>query len=95
MSAYKKTDIDVAIVDESVCTGLLFGINSWGQSKRLTIGSMIKTNTGVILVMEGKTIDTEEDRFYQQCLKQMKENDCRHVYDKELRAFNVIICRAL
>ena len=31
----------------------------------------------------------EEDQFYQSCLKQMQENDCRHVYDKKLQACNV------
>lgn len=41
------------------------------------------------ILLYGHTHESEEDRFYQQCLKQMKENDCRHVYDKELRAFNV------
>ena len=37
----------------------------------------------------GHTHESEEDRFYQSCLKQMQENDCRHVYDKKLRACNV------
>lgn len=33
--------------------------------------------------------ESAEDQFYQSCLKQMQENDCRHVYDKKLRACNV------
>lgn len=41
------------------------------------------------ILLYGHTHVSAEDQFYQQCLKQMKENDCRHVYDKELRAFNV------
>ena len=41
------------------------------------------------ILLYGHTHVSAEDQFYQQCLKQMKENDCRHVYDKDLRAFNV------
>ena len=34
--------------------------------------------------------ESEEDRFYQKCLSEMKANDCRHVYEaEELRAYNV------
>ena len=41
------------------------------------------------ILLYGHTHVSAEDQFYQQCLKQMKENDCRHVYNKDLRAFNV------
>jgi len=41
------------------------------------------------ILLYGHTHESAEDRFYQSCLKQMQENDCRHVYDKKLRACNV------
>lgn len=41
------------------------------------------------ILLYGHTHESEEDQFYQSCLKQMQENDCRHVYDKKLRACNV------
>ena len=41
------------------------------------------------ILLYGHTHESEEDRFYQNCLRQMQENDCRHVYDKKLWACNV------
>lgn len=34
------------------------------------------------ILLYGHTHESAEDRFYQRCLKQMQENDCRHVYGK-------------
>ena len=41
------------------------------------------------ILLYGHTHVSAEDQFYQQCLKQMKENDFLHVDDKELMSFNV------
>lgn len=41
------------------------------------------------ILLYGHTHESAEDRFYQNCLRQMQENDCRHVYDKKLWACNV------
>ena len=41
------------------------------------------------ILLYGHTHESAEDQFYQSCLKQMRENDCRHVYDKKLLACNV------
>ena len=49
------------------------------------IFSWKKMGRGKILLY-GHTHESEEDRFYQQCLDQMQESDCRHVYNHQLRA---------
>ena len=42
------------------------------------------------ILLYGHTHESEEDRFYQKCLSEMRANDCRHVYEaEELRAYNV------
>ena len=41
------------------------------------------------ILLYGHTHVSEEDRYYQHCLAEMKKNDCRHVYAEELRAINV------
>ena len=41
------------------------------------------------ILLYGHTHESEEDRFYQQCLTEMQAHDCRHVYDGKLRAYNV------
>lgn len=41
------------------------------------------------ILLYGHTHESEEDRFYQQCLIEMQAHDCRHVYDGKLRAYNV------
>lgn len=41
------------------------------------------------ILLYGHTHESEEDKFYQSCLRQMQENGCRHVYDGKLRACNV------
>ena len=52
------------------------------------IFSWKKMGRGKILLY-GHTHESEEDRFYQQCLDQLQESDCRHVYNHQLRAYNV------
>lgn len=52
------------------------------------IFSWKKMGRGTILLY-GHTHNSAEDDYYQSCLKQMNENDCRHAYDKEVRAINV------
>ncbi len=41
------------------------------------------------ILLYGHTHMSPEDSFYQKCLSEMQKNDCRHAYDKPLRAFNV------
>lgn len=41
------------------------------------------------ILLYGHTHESEEDKFYQKCLKEMQKNDCRHVYDRNIKAFNV------
>lgn len=41
------------------------------------------------ILLYGHTHDSEEDAYYQSCLADMVNNDCRHVYKKEVRAINV------
>ena len=44
------------------------------------------------ILLYGHTHESKEDKFYQSCLRQMQENDCRHAYDAcdgKIRACNV------
>jgi hypothetical protein len=41
------------------------------------------------ILLYGHTHDSEEDIYYQKCLSEMTNNDCRHVYKSEIKAFNV------
>lgn len=41
------------------------------------------------ILLYGHTHESKEDIFFQSCLRQMQENDCRHAYDGKLRACNV------
>lgn len=52
------------------------------------IFSWKKMGNGNILLY-GHTHNSAEDDYYQQCLSQMAQNDCRHAYNKEVRAINV------
>ena len=52
------------------------------------IFSWKKMGKGAILLY-GHTHDSEEDAYYQRCLADMVHNDCRHVYQTDVRAINV------
>lgn len=52
----------------------IFSWNSMGRGK---------------IFLYGHTHESEEDKFYQSCLRQMQENDCRHACDGKIRACNV------
>ena len=52
------------------------------------IFSWKKMGKGSIL-MYGHTHDSEEDKYYQRCLADMVNNDCRHVYKTKVMALNV------
>lgn len=52
------------------------------------IFSWNKMGKGAILLY-GHTHDSVEDAYYQRCIKEMVNNDCRHVYKTEVKAFNV------
>lgn len=52
------------------------------------IFSWKKMGKGSILLY-GHTHDSEEDKYYQKCLVDMINNDCRHVYKTKVRAINV------
>ena len=71
---------------------MLFGGGKSGAKQYVVchypIFSWKKMGRGKILLY-GHTHESEEDRFYQQCLDQMQESDCRHVYNHQLRAYNV------
>lgn len=54
-----------------------YPIFSW---KRMGKGSIL---------LYGHTHDSEEDTYYQKCISDMVNNDCRHVYKTEVRAINV------
>lgn len=54
-----------------------YPIFSW---KRMGKGSIL---------LYGHTHDSEENVYYQRCLADMVNNDCRHVYKTEVRAINV------
>ena len=41
------------------------------------------------ILLYGHTHNSEEDAYYQKCLADMVNNDCRHVYKKEVKAVNV------
>lgn len=41
------------------------------------------------ILLYGHTHESREDQFYQECLKQMQEKNSEHVYEQELRAYNV------
>ena len=41
------------------------------------------------ILLYGHTHESEEDKFYQSCLRQMQENDCRHACDGKIQACNV------
>ena len=45
-------------------------------------------NRGTILLY-GHTHNSAEDVYFQKCLAGMEENDCRHVGDKPIQAYNV------
>lgn len=45
-------------------------------------------NRGTILLY-GHTHNSAEDVYFQKCLAGMEENDCRHVGDKSIQAYNV------
>ena len=45
-------------------------------------------NKGTILLY-GHTHNSAEDVYFQKCLAGMEENDCRHVGDKSIQAYNV------
>ena len=45
-------------------------------------------NRGTILLF-GHTHNSAEDVYFQKCLAGMEENDCRHVGDKPIQAYNV------
>lgn len=72
---------------------LITGINSYLQKfviiKKFMIQLEKKNMRRGKILLYGHTHESAEDRFYQRCLKQMQENDCRHVYGKRLRACNV------
>lgn len=52
------------------------------------IFSWKKMGRGTILLY-GHTHNSEEDEYFQKCLAQMTENNCRHVYEQEVKAINV------
>lgn len=52
------------------------------------IFSWKKMGKGSVLLY-GHTHDSEEDKYYQKCLANMVNNDCRHVYKTKVRALNV------
>lgn len=52
------------------------------------IFSWKKMGRGSVLLY-GHTHDSKEDEYYQKCLKEMVNNDCRHIYATEARAINV------
>ena len=52
------------------------------------IFSWKKMGKGSILLY-GHTHKSEEDDYYQRCLNDMINNDCRHVYKTEVKAINV------
>ena len=54
-----------------------YPIFSW---KRMGKGSVL---------LYGHTHNSEEDAYYQKCLADMVNNDCRHVYKTEVKAVNV------
>ena len=41
------------------------------------------------VLLYGHTHNSEEDNYYQNCLADMINNDCRHVYKTEVKALNV------
>lgn len=41
------------------------------------------------ILLYGHTHNSEEDDYYQKCLADMINNDCRHVYKSDVRALNV------
>lgn len=52
------------------------------------IFSWRKMGKGSILLY-GHTHDSNEDVYYQKCLHDMINNDCRHIYKTEVKALNV------
>lgn len=52
------------------------------------IFSWKKMGNGSVLLY-GHTHNSEEDAYYQKCLADMINNDCRHVYKTEVKAVNV------
>lgn len=52
------------------------------------IFSWKKMGNGSILIY-GHTHNSPEDDYYQRCLAQMQENECRHIQEKAAQAINV------
>ena len=54
-----------------------YPIFSWKHMSRGTI------------LLYGHTHNSPEDAYFQKCLAQMRESDCRHISDKPVQAYNV------
>ena len=41
------------------------------------------------ILLYGHTHNSPEDDYFQKCLAEMKDNDCRHIGDSVIQAYNV------
>lgn len=88
VSDYRYQQLFYQICDYKEVHDAVDGINYDLVLCHYPIFSWKKMGRGAILLY-GHTHDSEEDVFFQKCLSEMNNNECRHAYKKEVTAVNV------